>query len=63
MYVMLAIRSVYVSFHIFHFIQKARILCVQFWGSDPDWDGATTKQTENHLFPLLFIYIIKKCNI
>ena len=54
---MQAIRSVYVSFHNIHFMQKARILYGYFRWTDPDWDGATTEQTDIHLLFLLYIYI------
>ena len=40
-------------FHIIHFMQKVRTLYVQFWCTDPYWDGKTTEQTDAHLFPLI----------
>ena len=27
-----------------------RIVYVQFWSTDPDWDGNATEKTDNHLF-------------
>ena len=58
---MQAIHAVWVSFHIIHFMQKARILYVQFWCTDPDWDRTSTEQTDMHLLSLLYIYIINRC--
>ena len=41
----------------------AGILYVQFWYAEPDWDGATTEQTDFQLFASLFIYVTKRCYI
>ena len=43
--------SIYVLFLIIDEMQMPRILYVQFWCTDPDWDGTTTEQTDIHLHP------------
>ena len=55
---MYTVSSVYILFHIIHFMQKAFTLYLQFCCTDPDWDVATTEQTDIISFTLLYIYII-----
>ena len=49
---MYAIRRYYVSSHIFIVMYVARGPYVQFWWTDPDWDGATMEQTDINLLSL-----------
>ena len=57
---MQAISIVYVSFHIIHFVQKARNLYLQLWCNDPDCEKTDTEQTNIHLLSLLYIYIVNR---
>ena len=41
----------YVLLLIFNVMYTARILHVQFWCIDPDWEGGATEQTDIVLFP------------